>query len=447
MTKDTRRRGTLLQRLGLSLLSLLAIVAADRLLKVYYYSKTYRYYEAGEVYVEDENTLLLFSPDRYLFWKIKPRIELKITEDPEEYDLRTIGSRPGHYFFTVRSNAHGLNSPDVSRSKPAGTRRVITLGDSRTMAEGVPFDRLYSRRLEALLHERLPATPVEVINAGVSGYTSYQGLVQLKRNLLAFDPDVVTVLFGINDQDFDLGVSDRHRAEAFDSPMVTVRAWANRSMIYYFMRRQAWQLKGLLFGKTRLGPPGSGAGDEIVRRVSTEEYRANLEEIADFGEIHGFTPVFLILPTSPYAYYPSLFDESLEDVRLAHLAKFQRALQHYEGQDYGTAVELLTEILAERDYAHVRRLLGQSYQQLQRYEEAHEQFVEMNRKIIFQRYAEVVRQVSRERGLPLVDLTPEFTAITPEPLYVDDMHPNPRGQDLIAAKTAEAILSKGLLAP
>ena len=40
----------------------------DDLFERHYYSGTYRYYETAEVYWEDENTLLLFSPDRELFW-------------------------------------------------------------------------------------------------------------------------------------------------------------------------------------------------------------------------------------------------------------------------------------------------------------------------------------------------------------------------------------------
>jgi hypothetical protein len=45
-----------------------------------------------------------------------------------------------------------------------------------------------------------------------------------------------------------------------------------------------------------------------------------------------------------------------------------------------------------------------------------------------------------ERSVVLVDLTPEFTAITREMLYVDDMHPSERGQELIAGRLSEAIL-------
>jgi len=438
----------LLKRLGLSMLSLLLLFAADRLFKWYYYSQTYRYYEAGEVYVEDENTQLLFSPDRHLFWKIKPDIELKITENPEQYDLHTVDSKPGSYFFTVKSNSHGLNSPEIATIKPADTQRVVTIGDSRTMAEGVVFDQLYSRRLEALLNERSSGSPAyQVINGGVSGYSSHQGLVLLERELLAFEPDFVTVLFGVNDQDMDLGVSDRERAEQFDTSLTTIRAQANRSMLYYFLRRQAWLLKGMLFGKTPMQAAPRVVDGEPVRRVSLEEYAENLETIADLGAEHGFTPVFLIVPSTPYAYYPSVFEESQTSYKLDDLADFRRAVALYGQGQFAEAIGLLEAILEKNDYVAVRRLLGQCYQQQQRFAEAHEQFVELSKKVIFRSYADVVRRVAAQRGVPLIDLTPEFTAMTDKMLYVDDMHPNANGQELIATRIVQdwSLIEQGVV--
>ena len=62
---------------------------------------------------------------------------------------------------------------------------------SRTIGEGVPEESLYSLRLEELLTPHLPASRVEVINLGVFGYSSEQGLVQLRREALDWEPDLV----------------------------------------------------------------------------------------------------------------------------------------------------------------------------------------------------------------------------------------------------------------
>ncbi len=154
----------------------------------------------------------------------------------------------------------------------------------------------------------------------------------------------------------------------------------------------------------------------------------------------------LIVPASPYAYYPSLMTESVSDFRAKDLSRFREAIQAYETGRYDDAVTTLGSILERRDLAAVHRLLGQCLQRLERFEEAHEQFVAVNRKIIFRRYEEIVRAVAAERGVTLVDMTPEFTAITSEMLYIDDMHPSEYGQDLIAGKLAET-LSRSRVSP
>jgi len=435
--KDRAGWRLLLKRLSLSCLSLLLIFSVDRLLKMHYYSKVYRYYDAGEVYVEDENTLLLFSRHRYLFWKLKPNIKMTITEDPLQYDLHALEGKPGTYTFTVQTNSRGFNSPEISTSKPAGTVRLITLGDSRTMAEGIPFDKLYGRRLEAMLNESLHDRRTQVINAGVSGYSSYQGLVSLKREMLEYDPDYVTILFGINDQDADQGLGDRERAVEYDTPLNTIRGWANRSMIYYFCLRQSLWLRGIVVGKTPLDAQPEFRDGQLIRRVSLEEYEDNLNEFVDLGETQGFAPIFLIVPTSPYSFYPSLFEETLSSLDPDLLTRYRQTSHLYGQGAFEEAARILERILEEKDHPAVHRGLGMTYLKLGRDDEAHAHFVAMNEKIIFNSYAEVVRLVARERAVRLVDLTPEFTDRTSEQLYVDDMHPSEYGHELIARKIAE----------
>jgi lysophospholipase L1-like esterase len=435
MNLPAKRKGAYLTRVLFVGLALAAVVGADLGIKKYYYSFTYRYYDAGEVYQEDSNTLLLFSPDRYLFWRIKPNIGMKITENPEQYDLRTLGTTRGHYLFTVRTNSDGLNSPEIDLAKPPGTVRIITLGDSRSMAEGIPFDRLYGRRLESMLNEAAGEPRYEVINAGVSGYSSYQGVQQLKRQLLKYEPDYATVLFGINDQDTFQGISDVEKAPIFDSPLTTIRGWLNRSMILYFLSRQVIKAKGALFGKTPIDPTVYESGPDRTRRVSLAEYEGNLREIVDLGKRHGFTPILVIVPTSPYAFYAQLFAPDPPGVDLAE------ALSASAG-DYETAAEILKGILEEHsDFSRARYLLAQCYQKLERFDDAHREFVTMNRGIVFSGYEDVVRKVAAETGAILVDLTPEFSAVTGERLYIDDMHPSEAGQEVIARGIFASIIT------
>ncbi len=432
------------RRLLTLLLGLALVVAADRALKAFYYSKTYRYYESGEVYLEDSHTLLLFSSDRHLFWRLKPHIRMKLEETPEQYGAYVIGTRRVPYQFEVMTEGHGFNSPAFDCGHKGSAFRVVSLGDSRTMAEGVPLEDLYARKLEGLLRARPGARPYEVINGGVSGYSSYQGLVELENDLAPCAPDVVTVLFGINDQDLDQGISDTEKARLFDTPITTLRAWSNRSMLVYGSRRAFWQLGALFFGKTPARVVDYTGVGPRTRRVPSEAYARNLERIADMGKRVGFRPVFLILPTSPYAYYPDLFPDqaslppevgsSLDDV------------EPLVDREPATAERRLRGLLAEHpESSRARHLLARSLQRLGRFEEAHEQFVATNRSIVFTRYEAIVRQVAADRHVPLVDLTPEFTRLRRDPLYVDDMHPNVAGHDIIARRLYEEIVRASLV--
>jgi lysophospholipase L1-like esterase len=78
--------------------------------------------------------------------------------------------------------------------------RIICIGDSIT---GVYYHsggvRAYPEMLQVALRKLHPAAPVSVRNAGISGDTSKGGLARLERDVLAHQPHLVTVMFGMND--------------------------------------------------------------------------------------------------------------------------------------------------------------------------------------------------------------------------------------------------------
>jgi lysophospholipase L1-like esterase len=84
--------------------------------------------------------------------------------------------------------------------KPGGVYRVVVIGGSTVMGMGAPGpgDSLPAA-LERGLRRSFPGKRVEVINAGVMGYTSEQELHYLESGLLKFDPDLVIAYDGIND--------------------------------------------------------------------------------------------------------------------------------------------------------------------------------------------------------------------------------------------------------
>ncbi|HEX8911741.1 MAG TPA: GDSL-type esterase/lipase family protein [Humisphaera sp.] len=74
---------------------------------------------------------------------------------------------------------------DAPATLPAAGPRVVCFGDSITK-QGYP----------AVLGKRLN---LDVVNAGVGGHNTKQGLARMEKDVLAHKPDVVVVLFGTND--------------------------------------------------------------------------------------------------------------------------------------------------------------------------------------------------------------------------------------------------------
>lgn len=77
---------------------------------------------------------------------------------------------------------------------------IVCLGDSVT---GVYYHtggkRAYPEMLEIAIKQAIPKANVTVINAGISGHTTQNGLERLERDVLSKKPDLVTVSFGLND--------------------------------------------------------------------------------------------------------------------------------------------------------------------------------------------------------------------------------------------------------
>lgn len=97
-----------------------------------------------------------------------------------------------------RINAKGLRADrDFPYEKPAGTRRIVCIGDSFTAGYEVDVEDCFTRVLERELAARGHA--VEVLNAGVSGFGTAEECLYLERELIRYAPDVVVASFYGND--------------------------------------------------------------------------------------------------------------------------------------------------------------------------------------------------------------------------------------------------------
>lgn len=97
-------------------------------------------------------------------------------------------------------NSKGLRDREYSYEKPAGTRRMLVLGDSMTWGLGVGDDQIFTEVLERKLERETPKW--EVINAGVSGWGTDQEYLFLKEEGFKYEPDIVMVVYYlVNDRE------------------------------------------------------------------------------------------------------------------------------------------------------------------------------------------------------------------------------------------------------
>ena len=115
--------------------------------------------------------------------------------------------RPGYTSPAVHTNSFGLRSPEVAVPKPAGTVRILMLGDSFTFGFRAPDDEVFARRLEDKLRKQLAPTAIEVVNAGVLSYCPLLEYLQYRDRLHVLEPDLVILNFDMSDVQDQLAYS------------------------------------------------------------------------------------------------------------------------------------------------------------------------------------------------------------------------------------------------
>lgn len=103
---------------------------------------------------------------------------------------------------TVRINAQGFRGEDFARTKGRDTRRILVLGDSFAFGGGVDEAHMVSTRLHDFVNADAELTGghhVDVLNLGVSGYSTDQEILTFESHGALLDPDVVILLMCDND--------------------------------------------------------------------------------------------------------------------------------------------------------------------------------------------------------------------------------------------------------
>ena len=269
----------------------------------------------------------VLEPDPTLLWRSRAGVERRYvdvftpmrTEADRVALLRRF--RPSlpeslahHPTWAIALNSQGFRSREFQTPKPRGRVRILCLGDSWTFGANVDQDQAYPQRLETLLRRAYPTVDVEVLNLGVFGYSSFQGLALLRRDVQALEPDVVVIGFAMNDSRV-AGFRDEDVARGRPSLAARAAALAGRSEIVRLARylvasarhRPTTFEEPLKAADSRADDPRSArakyVGAEAWTRVPLVDYEHNLSAMIALARSQGAGVVLLfneLWAESPY---------------------------------------------------------------------------------------------------------------------------------------------------
>ncbi len=223
----------------------------------------------------------VYLPDPRAFWKANPQHHDRIMDT-------------GTGIAGVdRPPQIGIFDQEHVGPKPPGVFRIAFMGDSQVISSGRSVYAgkwTYPKVLETSLHKLglggPDGQPVQVINAGMSGHSSWQGLMLLRSEVLPLEPDLVVLAFGYHDSNRSLS---RDREVLTDDPLTwRVRTLMYRSRLCLLLRTVI--LRAQAFRNDRTPP------ERLQPRVSPQEFAQNLRTFADLGRRRSFRVVFLLEP-------------------------------------------------------------------------------------------------------------------------------------------------------
>ena len=96
-------------------------------------------------------------------------------------------------------NSMGFRGPEIRKSS-SNTIRIVTIGGSTTYNTKIEEDqKTYPAQLQTYLNSAQNKIEVEVINAGVGGYTTWESFINFAFRVLEIEPDILIIYHAAND--------------------------------------------------------------------------------------------------------------------------------------------------------------------------------------------------------------------------------------------------------
>jgi lysophospholipase L1-like esterase len=264
------------------------------------------------------NDLRILEPDKLLIWRNRPGIQRRYVDvfsPVHSQDERMLLLRK--FFPTlpdfvqynpvweISLNSLGFRDLEFQREKPPSAFRIICLGDSWTFGANVGQEQAYPQQLNRLLRHTFPEADFEVLNLGVLGYSSFQGLELLNLTAFDLDPDLIVIAFAMNDASL-AGYRDKDMPNYSENTTTAQRAahLLDKSEIYQLLKYIALRLKHnpisisqqLQAVHDSAQKPDEAVDYEIMEpwiRVSPEDYRENILQMISLAKSRQISTILL----------------------------------------------------------------------------------------------------------------------------------------------------------
>jgi lysophospholipase L1-like esterase len=213
-----------------------------------------------------------------------------------------------HGRMDFRFNSLGYRGPVFQLEKPPGKLRIVCMGDSGTMGWKVGDAQTYCALLRGLMEKK--GFKAETINAGVFGYTSHQGLNQLRKRIVALRPDIITICYNWNDhagairmfgsggKPWEKGVQKPDRDLPSTKRMGTLVALSHLR-IFQFLENAILKAEASSAPALEDEDTISADLDSKIRRVPPDHYKDNLRTMIQVARANKIKPVLLTQSFNP----------------------------------------------------------------------------------------------------------------------------------------------------
>lgn len=252
-------------------------------------------------------------------WKYAVGLK-RISADPEIGHEHLPGSHANLMGHEAAINSQGLRDREIALAKPAGTKRILMLGDSIIFGWGVGQDETLPVQLERDL-AGTTGDPVEVINAGVGNYNTAMEVAYFLAHGIAYTPDIVILNYFIND--------------AEPTPVYRDVPWLARHAYAYAVLGGAWDGFKRRFTGEEQDWRSYYASLYAEGATGWQQAQKKVGELAAYCRSHGIRLIMTNIPElrelKPYA-FPDV-QSKIRDLAAANSIKYVDLLPAVQAED------------------------------------------------------------------------------------------------------------------